>query len=131
MRGSTVGDRNVRAASSDDWVERVRAASDIADVVGEHVSLKRVGRNAVGLCPFHKESTPSFSVNVERQFYHCFGCKAGGDVFKFVQETERVDFREAAEMLSQRAGIPVPERGAPGVRGARARLHETLEAAAA
>lgn len=115
---------------NDDWVERVRAASDIVEVIGQSVSLKRTGRNWTGLCPFHKEKTPSFSVNPERQFYYCFSCKAGGDVFKFVQETERVEFLEAAELLSQRAGIAVPERGVPGERGARARLHEALEAAA-
>ncbi|MBI5708930.1 MAG: DNA primase [Candidatus Eisenbacteria bacterium] len=120
------------ARGSDDWVERVRAASDIAEVVGQTVALKRVGRNLVGLCPFHKEKSPSFSVNVERQFYHCFGCKAGGDVFRFVQETEKVGFLEAVELLSRRAGIAVPEtRGEPGERGARAKLHEALEEAAA
>jgi DNA primase len=112
-------------------VERVRAASDIVEVVGQTVALKRVGRNMVGLCPFHKEKTPSFSVHPERQFYHCFSCRAGGDVFRFVQETEKVGFVEAVEILSRRAGIPVPERGAPGERGARARLLEALEQAAA
>jgi DNA primase catalytic core len=93
--------------------------------------LKRVGRNWVGLCPFHKEKTPSFSVNAERQFYHCFSCKVGGDVFKFVQETEKLEFLEAVEVLSRRAGIPVPERrGAAPESGGKARLLETLEAAA-
>jgi DNA primase len=115
----------------DDWVERVRAASDIVEVVGESVPLRRVGRNWTGLCPFHKEKTPSFSVNAERQFYHCFSCKAGGDVFKFVQETQHVGFLEAVEMLSRRANIPIPERGAPGERGTRARLLDALEQAAA
>jgi DNA primase len=129
MRGSSVGDRNPRAAGSDDWVERVRAASDITEVIGESVSLKRVGRNAVGLCPFHKESSPSFSVNAERQFYHCFGCKAGGDVFKFVQEMERVGFLEAVELLSRRAGIPVPDRRGGSEGGLKARLLEALDAA--
>jgi DNA primase len=117
---------------ADDWVERVRAASDIVEVVRQTVSLKRMGRNWVGLCPFHKEKTPSLSVHAERQFYHCFSCKAGGDVFKFVQETEKVGFLEAVELLSRRAGIPVPEqRGAGGgERGVKARLLESLEAAA-
>jgi DNA primase len=117
---------------TDDWVERVRAASDIAEVIGQTVALRRAGRNLVGLCPFHKEKTGSFSVNVERQFYHCFGCKAGGDVFRFVQETEKVGFVEAVEILSRRAGIAVPERrGEPGVTaGLRGKLSEALEAAA-
>jgi DNA primase len=130
---------DVRAAAAapgvrglDDWVERVRAASDIAEVIGQTVALKRTGRNLVGICPFHKEKTGSFSVNPERQFYHCFGCKAGGDVFRFVQETEKVGFIEAVEILSRRAGIPVPERRgeAGGTSGARGRLTEALEAAA-
>ena len=66
---------------NDDWVERVRGASDIVEIVGQAVPLRRVGRNWMGVCPFHQEKSPSFSVNAERQFYHCFGCKAGGDVF--------------------------------------------------
>ena len=115
--------------SSDDWLERVRAASDILEVVGQTVQLKRSGRSWVGLCPFHAEKTPSFSVSGERQLYHCYGCKAGGDVFKFVQEIERVDFLDAAELLSRRAGIAVPERRA-GDRGTRNLLLEALEQAA-
>lgn len=117
------------ARTGDDWVERVRSASDIVEVVGQTVPLKRVGRNWMGLCPFHQEKSPSFSVNAERQFYHCFSCKAGGDVFKFIQESEKVGFLEAVELLSRRAGIPVPERRA-GERGKRAPLLEALDAAA-
>ena len=113
----------------DDWVERVRAATDIVELIGERVPLRRVGRNFMGRCPFHEEKTPSFSVNAERQFYHCFSCKVGGDAFKFVQETEKVGFLEAVELLSRRAGIPVPERRA-GERGRRAGLLEVLDAAA-
>jgi DNA primase len=115
---------------NDDWIERVRAASDIVEIVGQTVPLKRVGRNWMGLCPFHGEKTASFSVNAERQFYHCFSCKAGGDVFKFVMESERVGFLEAAEMLSRRAGIAVPERRG-GSEGRRGPLLEALDAAAA
>jgi DNA primase len=114
---------------SDDWVERVRGASDIVEVVGEVVQLRRVGRNWTGLCPFHKEKSPSFSVSADRQFYHCFGCKAGGDVFRFVQENEKVEFLEAVELLSRRAGIAVPERRA-GERAVRTPLLEALELAA-
>jgi DNA primase len=113
----------------DDWVERVRAATDIVELIGERVPLRRVGRNFMGRCPFHEEKTPSFSVNAERQFYHCFSCKVGGDAFKFVQEMEKVGFLEAVELLSRRAGIPVPERRA-GERGKRAGLLEALDAAA-
>ena len=118
-----------RGGGSDDWIERVRAASDIVEIVGLTVPLRRVGRNWMGRCPFHEEKTPSFSVNAERQFYHCFSCKVGGDVFKFVQEIEKVGFLEAAELLSRRAGIAVPERRA-GERGKRAPLLEALDAAA-
>lgn len=114
---------------ADDWVERVRAANDIVEVIGQSVQLKRVGRNWTGLCPFHNEKSPSFSVNADRQFYHCFGCKAGGDVFRFVQETEKVEFLEAVELLSRRAGIAVPERRA-GERAARTPLLDALEQAA-
>ena len=123
------GARAFGSATADDWVERVRAASDIVEVIGQSVALKRVGRNWVGLCPFHQEKTASFSVNAERQFYHCFSCKVGGDVFKFVQETEKVGFIEAVEWLSRRAGIPIPERRA-GERGARTPLLDALETAA-
>lgn len=114
---------------SDDWVERVRAANDIVEVIGQTVQLRRVGRNWTGLCPFHKEKSPSFSVNADRQFYHCFGCKAGGDVFRFIQETEKVEFLESVELLSRRAGIPIPERRA-GERAVRTPLLEALELAA-
>src|SRR5207244_11832238 len=115
---------------ADDWIERVRAASDIVEVVGQTVKLRRSGRNWVGLCPFHEEKTPSFSVHAERQFFHCFSCKAGGDVFKFVEESEKLGFLEAVELLSRRAGIAVPERRA-GERTQRAPLLDALEAAAA
>ena len=114
---------------NDDWVERVRSASDIVDIIGQSVTLKRVGRNFVGLCPFHADKSPSFSVSAERQFYHCFSCKAGGDIFKYIQESEKVGFLEAVEMLSRRAGIPIPERRATE-RSARAPLLEALDAAA-
>src|SRR5882672_6126042 len=117
------------AGSSGDWVERVRAASDLVEIVSQTVPLRRVGRNLVGRCPFHEEKSASFAVSPERQFYHCFGCKAGGDVFKFVQETEKVGFLEAVEQLSRRAGIPIPERRG-GERTRRAPLLEALEAAA-
>ncbi|MFM1651493.1 DNA primase [Brevibacillus sp. B_LB10_24] len=94
--------------SSDDLVTRVRAAVDIVDVVGEHVQLKKSGRALVGLCPFHSEKTPSFNVNADRQFFHCFGCGAGGSVFDFVMQIEQLTFAEALHKLAERAGIPVP-----------------------
>lgn len=93
--------------------DRIRDATDIVDLVSEHVQLTRRGRNFLGLCPFHEEKTPSFSVNPDRQFYHCFGCGVGGDVFKFIQEIDRVTFVEAVKFLAERAGIPLPERSGP------------------
>ena len=92
-------------------IQAVQAANDIVDVVGEHVALKRSGKNFMGLCPFHHEKTPSFNVSPERQIFKCFGCGVGGDVIKFVQNMLKVDFWQAIEFLAQRAGIPMPERG--------------------
>jgi DNA primase len=90
-------------------VEQVRQGSDIVDVVSSYVSLKRAGRALKGLCPFHNEKTPSFTVTAEKQIFHCFGCGAGGDVFKFIQLRENVDFREALTILASRAGISLEE----------------------
>jgi DNA primase len=100
------------ARFSDDKLEEVRTRADIVEVIGAHVRLKRAGRNFVGLCPFHNEKTPSFSVNAERGFFHCFGCGAGGTVFNFVMRTEGLSFPEAIESLARRYGVTLPERGA-------------------
>ena len=89
----------------DEDIERVRDASPIADVIQQYVALRRVGRNWVGLCPFHSEKSGSFNVREETGRYKCFGCGAGGDVFKFVQEIEHLDFVAAVEHLANRAGI--------------------------
>jgi DNA primase len=89
----------------DEDLERVRATVSIVDVIGQHVALKRVGRNWVGLCPFHAERSGSFNVREETGRYKCFGCGAGGDVFKFVQEFEHVDFAQAVEQLAATVGI--------------------------
>jgi DNA primase len=88
-------------------IERVRAATDFAAVAGEHIALKRVGRRYQGLCPFHAEKSPSFSINAEEGLYYCFGCGKGGDVITFVREVEHLDFAEAVERLAARAGIQV------------------------
>ena len=90
---------------SQSTIEQIRAASDIVDIIGNYFPLKRAGGNFVALCPFHTEKTPSFNVNPQRQIYHCFGCHAGGDVFKFIQEHEHVEFMEAVRRLAERAGI--------------------------
>jgi DNA primase len=86
-------------------IEDLRDRNDIAEVIGAFVQLKRAGSALKGLCPFHKEKTPSFSVNPQRQIFHCFGCGAGGDVFQFVMQHEGVDFSTAARILAQRCGI--------------------------
>jgi DNA primase len=91
---------------SQDFVERVRAASELSQVVASYnVHLKRAGANMLGLCPFHNEKTPSFNVKTTEQFFRCFGCGAKGDVFRFVQMMEKVEFPEAVKMLAERAGL--------------------------
>lgn len=91
--------------------ERIREASDIVDVVGSVVTLKRAGRDFKAICPFHSEKTPSFHVVPSKQIFHCFGCGVGGDVFKFIQIRESVGFLEAREILAARAGIALEEQG--------------------
>src|SRR5213594_4078072 len=94
-------------------LEQIRAASDVVDVIGGYVPLKRAGANFVALCPFHKEKSPSFNVHPHRQIFHCFGCHKGGDVFTFVKEYESLDFPEAVRRLADRAKIPLEyEKGA-------------------
>ena len=93
---------------SDELKEEIRSANDIVDVISQYVTLKRSGRNFFGLCPFHKEKSPSFSVSADRQYFHCFGCHKGGDVFTFVSEIERISFKEALEILAERARIELP-----------------------
>lgn len=93
---------------SDELIEEVKSANDIVDVVSNYVSLKRKGGNYFGLCPFHREKTPSFSVAAEKQIYHCFGCGVGGNVLSFLMKIENISFREAVEMLAERAKITLP-----------------------
>jgi DNA primase len=99
---------------SDDTIESVRTASDVVDVVGEYVHLKKRGTNYFGLCPFHSENTPSFSVNPEMGIYKCFGCGAGGDVFQFVMQVEGLSFPEALRTLGEKAGVELPEESDAG-----------------
>ena len=93
----------------EDKIEEVRTRSDIVEIVGAHVRLRRIGRNFTGLCPFHQEKTPSFSVNAERGFFHCFGCGAGGTVFNFIMKLEGLTFPEAVRQVAHRYGIEIPE----------------------
>ncbi len=94
---------------SDDIVEEVRTKNDIVEVISEHVRLQKKGGRHWGLCPFHNEKSPSFSVNGDLQVYHCFGCGAGGNVYTFVMNYENYSFPEAVKMLAERAGVQLPE----------------------
>lgn len=94
---------------SEEIVEEVRSRSDIVDVVSRYVKLQRRGSSYLGLCPFHNEKTPSFSVSPDKQIYHCFGCGAGGNVITFLMEYENYSFQEALGILAQRAGISLPK----------------------
>ena len=95
---------------TEEQIEQVRSANDIVDVIGASVRLKRSGSGYVGLCPFHSEKSPSFSVNPARQMYKCFGCGVGGNVITFVMEYENYSFPEAMESLAERAGITLPKQ---------------------
>ncbi|HTP14044.1 MAG TPA: DNA primase [Bacteroidota bacterium] len=94
---------------SDEIIDQVRTSNDIVDVVSGYVRLKKRGKSYVGLCPFHQEKTPSFTVSAEKQMYHCFGCHKGGNVFTFVMEHDNVAFAEAVRILAARVGIVIPE----------------------
>jgi DNA primase len=117
-----------------DTIERVRDAVDMVQLVSEKTDLRRVGTRWTGLCPFHDERTPSFSVNAEEKLYYCFGCGEGGDAFKFVQQTEALEFQEAVELLAERSGVRVErEEDDPRAeqrRRRRERLHSLLDRAA-
>jgi DNA primase len=93
-----------------DFKETVRQQADIVRIIGDYIQLKKAGaQNFTGLCPFHGEKTPSFSVHATRQFFHCFGCGKSGDVFKFVQEREQISFPEAIRLVAEKSGIPLPK----------------------
>jgi len=114
------------------FIERVRSASDIVDVIGSSLPLKRAGTNFVALCPFHREKSPSFNVSPARQIFHCFGCHAGGDVFGFIQKYENLSFVEALERLAERARIPLEHESNPdaarqrGLKDQLLKLHEAI-----
>jgi DNA primase len=115
----------------DEDVARVKAATDFVQIASEHMALRKSGRRWQGLCPFHAEKTPSFSVNAEEGLYHCFGCQASGDVIKFVREVDHLDFVEAVERLAARAGIQLryDDASESKDRKRRSRLIEAMEQA--
>lgn len=114
-----------RGLISDEIKNRIRDRVDIADVVGQHVSLRRAGQNLVGLCPFHQEKSPSFSVSSSKQMFYCFGCKAGGDVFAFLSKVTGATFPEVLRELGDKVGIAVEE--SPAERGQRGHAHRIEE----
>ncbi len=93
---------------SEELIEEIKNSNDIVDVISQYVTLKRSGRNFFGLCPFHKEKSPSFSVSPDKQIFHCFGCGVGGNVIHFISKIENIDFRETIELLANRANITLP-----------------------
>ena len=93
---------------SDEIIEEVRQTNDIVDIISQYVHLKRSGRNFFGLCPFHNEKSPSFSVSPDKQIFHCFGCGVGGNVFTFLTKIEGINFVEAVQMLAERSNIQLP-----------------------
>src|SRR5437868_12407488 len=97
-------------AFASDFAQTLKQQADIVRIVGGYISLRKSGaQNYSGLCPFHKEKSPSFSVHAARQFYHCFGCQASGDVFSFVQKIENITFPEAVRSVAQSLGLPMPK----------------------
>lgn len=116
-----------------EWIDSVRERSDIVELIGSYVTLRRAGSNYTGLCPFHSERTPSFTVFPDTQSFFCFGCEAGGDAFTFVMRSENLEYPEAVEFLAKRAGIQIPEthEDSNQPRGiSRARAYELNRAAA-
>ena len=117
------------------FIDDLKQQADIVVVIQDYVSLKKTGANYKGLCPFHGEKTPSFQVNRDKGFFHCFGCGVGGDVFKFLELHEKVGFADAVKLLAQRFGMPLPEMEQSDEQRANSAERETLlkvhEAAAA
>lgn len=94
---------------SEELIEKIRQEVDIVDIVSEYVQLKKQGKNYFGLCPFHGEKTPSFSVSPDKQIFYCFGCKIGGNVYSFLMEIESWSFLEAVQYLAEKVGIALPK----------------------
>jgi len=112
-------------------VIEIRDRASIVEVISDVVTLKKAGRNYMGLCPFHAEKTPSFTVNEEKGIFHCFGCRAGGSVFQFLMQYDHLTFPEAVERVAKRYGITVERSGAPERSGERETLYYINERAAA
>ncbi len=111
---------------SDEIIEEVRARNDIVDVISGYVKLQKKGNSYFGLCPFHNEKSPSFSVSRQKQMYYCFGCGAGGNVYTFLMEYENYSFQEAVQFLAERAGVELPKEEYSKEAKARADLKSVL-----
>ena len=114
------------------FIDDLRQQANIVSVIQDYVSLKLVGNTHKGLCPFHSEKTPSFTVHADKGFFYCFGCQAGGDAFKFLELHEKVGFQDAVRMVAQKFGVAIPETDASsddarrdaGLREALLKVHE-------
>ncbi|MZH45812.1 MAG: DNA primase, partial [Nitrospinae bacterium] len=110
----------------DHIIDEIRDRADIVAVISDHVVLKKAGKNYKGLCPFHSEKTPSFSVSPEKRIYHCFGCGTGGNVFKFLMEIQSISFPDAIKILAERTGIPLPRNNSDSSSDPRQKEREAL-----
>ncbi len=109
----------------EDIIENIRLRTDIVQLISDYITLQKKGRNYVGYCPFHRESDPSFTVTPDKQIFYCFGCNAGGNVFKFIMLQQNLSFPEAVKMLGEKVGVAVPDGYSPQVRE---RLHREEKA---
>ena len=120
----TVGGEIVARGIPEHIIDDIRQSCDMAALVGEYLALEKRGKNLIGLCPFHNEKTPSFTITPEKQLFHCFGCGASGNVFNFIMKMENLDFLEAVRFLARKTGIKIPETGA--ARSEAGRLKEQI-----
>ena len=112
---------------SQQTIDKIRDVALVTEVIGDFVHLKRRGSNMIGLCPFHNEKTPSFTVNTERNFWYCFGCQEGGDIFTFIQKIEGLEFREVLEKLAERANVELPKFNSTKYKKERSQKQKVLE----
>ena len=112
------------------FIDEVLRRIDLVDLINGHVRLKKTGKNYSACCPFHNEKSPSFSVNREKQFYHCFGCGASGNALSFVMQYEHREFMDGLEYLAQKVGLSLPENSQQEAQVSRQPLYDILEAAA-
>ena len=100
----------MKGSIPEDKIEEIRRRTDIVSLIGEYVTLKKAGKNFLGLCPFHQEKTPSFTVSPDKQMFYCFGCSEGGNVFSFLMKLNHLTFPEAVRQLAGKVGVVIPEK---------------------